>query len=737
VSFVAGLGLVAGCHVPARDERQAVRPKTEEGSPEAFAPGPWLRIGADDTVTVMVNHSEMGQGITTALAMIVAEELDADWARIAVEIAPAKPEYVNPEFGVQATGGSTSVRSSWDVLRNAGATARESLVTAAASIWGVPPGQCRAIEGRVVHEPTGRALRFGQLVSRAGDMSRPSNIKLKKPGRFSVIGRSLPRLDTRTKIDGTAVFGIDVRLPGLLTATVVHPPVFGGRLKSLDASKAKAMPGVRHVTPIESGVAVVADGFWHAKKAADALDITWDLDPADHLSTEKIMARWAELAGRAGRRVRDDGDVDRAMADAARVVEAVYELPFQAHGCPEPMNCTAHVRDGECDIWVPTQNQGGSHEVAAEITGLDPDAVRVHTTFLGGGFGRRGNVDYVAEAVEISKKIQAPVKMIWTREEDIRNDRYRPASYHILRAPLDKAGMPVALSHVFVGPSFMDTMIETFAPCIMPSWLPRPVKNAAARAAIPMVKYFRSSESAAGGAATIAYAIDHLRVEHVRDDPGIPVGAWRSVSNSRNAFVVESFIDEIAAASGRDPLRLRRDLLRRAPKRRNVLKLAASKAGWDKEPPEGIYRGIAVHDFHDTPVAMVAEVSVDKKAGIRIRRVVCAVDCGTVINPKIVKAQIVGAIAFGLTATLKSSITIKDGRVEQSNFDDFPLLRMDEMPKVDVHIVPSDQPPTGIGEVGVPPVAPAVANAVFAATGKRFRRIPIDTTDPAYTSSRK
>ena len=732
VSFIAGVGLVVGCSFPdtAPASSDSAHSATAKGSLE-LAPNAWIRINQGGAVTVVINHSEMGQGILTALSMVVAEELEADWSTVRTEMASMDPVYANPAFGVQATGGSTSVRTSWEVLRKAGAATRELLIAAAASEWGVPARECRADRGKVVHEPSGREAPYGMLVEKASGMPVPDKIPLKKQRDFKIIGKRMPRLDTGEKTQGRAVFGMDVRLQGLLTATVIRPPVFGARLKSVDSSKARSMPGVRHIVPISTGIAVVADRFWQASKASEALQVEWDPGPNANLSSKGIRARWVDLVKQSGDPVRDEGNVDRAMKNAAKVVEAVYELPFQAHACPEPMNCTAFVREDGCDVWAPTQNQGGTQEVASAITGLSLDRVRVHTTFLGGGFGRRGDVDFAVEAVELSKAVKAPVKVIWTREQDVRHDHFRPASYHVVRGGLDGNGRPVAFDHRFVCPSYMDGTIETLAPAIMPRWLPRFMKNAIAYAVVPIAKYAKSAESAASGAATIAYAFDHLRVEYIKDDPGIPTGAWRSVANSRHAFVVESFMDEMAAASGKDPLQFRMELLKNAPKRRNALRIAAERAGWDKKPPAGIYRGIAVHDFHDTPVAMVAEVSVDRAGNVKVHRVVCAVDCGTVINPKTVEAQMAGAIAFGLTATVKGSITIEKGCAEQSNFDDFPVLRMDEMPGVEVHIVPSTAPPTGIGEVGVPPIAPAVANAVFAATGKRIRKLPITRQDLA------
>lgn len=729
VSLVGGVGLVVSCYAPLRARSRMPSAHAEDAHNQGLKPNAWLRIGTDDTVTVMVNHSEMGQGIMTALSMIVAEELEADWSKVRAEIAPVHPVYKNPDFGVQATGGSTSVRTSWDILRPAAAATRELLIAAAAKTWGVRTSECRAVKGTVVHDASGRTLQYGQLVKKAAGLPIPDNVPLKQPDRFEVIGKRFPRLDTPAKAEGSAVFGIDVKLPHMLVATVVRAPTLGGTLASFDPKMAKAVPGVDRVLPIPSGVAVVADTFWHAKKAAEALKVEWKPGKNAQLSSKQIATRWARLSGTVGDNIRDDGDVENALRKASKTIEAVYHLPYQAHACPEPMNCTAHVRKDGCDVWVPTQNQGGTQEIAAKLTGLDLDAVKVHTTYLGGGFGRRGDVDFVIEAVQISKAIGAPVKVMWTREDDIRNDHFRPAAYNVVRAGLNAQGVPMAWWHRMIAPSYMDWTIESVASAKMPQWLPRPLKNLAARAFIPVAKYKMSGGSAVGGAATMAYAIDNVRVEYIKDDPGVPVGAWRSVANSRNAFVVESFLDEIAAASGKDPYLLRYELLRNAPNRRSVLKLAAEKAGWGRKPPEGLFRGIAVHDFHDTAVAMVAEISIERGREIKVHRVVCGVHCGIVINPRTIERQIAGGIVFGLTATLKGEIRIKNGRSEQSNLDDFPLLRMDEMPKVDVYIVPSIQPPTGIGEVGVPPIAPAIANAVFAATGKRIRKLPINPDD--------
>jgi isoquinoline 1-oxidoreductase subunit beta len=726
---VAG-GLLVTASIPGCARRAGNSTGKAKPRPHLLEPSAWVRIGQDDIITVSVNHSEMGQGVTTALPMLVAEELEADWSKIRTEFSPVAPVYKNPAMKMQMTGGSTSVRTSWESLRQAGAVARELLIMAAAQTWAVPGGECRAVKGTVVHPPTGRTLRYGELVDRAAQLEVPKKVRLKEQADFKVIGTRMARLDTPRKSHGTAVFGIDVRMPDLMVATVVHPPVFGARAKSFDAAGARAMSGVRHVLAIDNGVAVVADTFWHAKKGADALRTTWEETGNDQLTTDRIWKRWAELAGRSGHVVRKDGNGSEAFANATRTIEGTYKVPYQAHATPEPMNCTAFVRRDRCDVWAPTQNQDTAQEVAARITGLGYESVHVHTTLLGGGFGRRIEADYVSEAVQISKAIKGPVKVIWTREEDIQHDFYRPASYNVLQAALNGDGRPVAWSHRIVAPALMDRLIPQFLPSILPRGVPRSLKNLSSWLADSALPRLRKDVKAAEGAADLPYAIDDIQVEYIKDDPGIPTGFWRSVYHSQNAFVVESFVDEIAAAAGRDPYDLRRDLLGKAPRLRAVLDLAADRAGWRRMPPKGLFRGIAVHDYEETGVACVAEVSVEPRGGrVRVHRVVCAVDCGIVVNPGIVEAQMESAVAFGLTATLKSSVTIRNGRTEQSNFHDFSLLRMDEMPEVEVHVVPSAQPPSGIGEPGVPPVAPAVTNAVFAATGRRIRTLPVRPDD--------
>jgi len=480
---------------------------------------------------------------------------------------------------------------------------------------------------------------------------------------------------------------------------------------------------------IDNGVAIVGESFWQVKNGADALRVDWHRSEFEALDSAKIRERWITLSQGEGKSIFKTGNAKEAFVKADRTINAAYEIPFQAHATPEPMNCTAHVREGSCEIWVPTQHQDAVQETAAKITGLGYKDVNVHTTFVGGGFGRRIVADYVAEAVQISKAVKAPVKVIWSREEDMRNDFYCPANYNVLKAGLNEKGLPVAWTHRIVGPDHMAHRLPELIPSMLPYWVPRGARNLTSALANKVLPRVIPGEKISEGASHLSYAIENVNVDYVKDDPGIPIGFWRSVAYSHNTFVVESFVDEIAAATGQDPFELRSELLRGKPRLQNVLRLAAKEAGWGQRSTQGIYQGIAAQDFHGTMLCFVAEVSVSKKAGVKVHRVICVVDCGIVINPKIVEAQIRGGIVFGLTATLKSSISIRKGRVVEGNFDDFPLLRMDEMPRVEVYIVPSSSPPSGIGESAVPLIAPAVTNAVFAATGKRFRKIPIDTSE--------
>jgi isoquinoline 1-oxidoreductase beta subunit len=700
VTGTIGAGLVIGFQIPTA-RRQAAKP---------FAPNAWLRIGTDDSILVIVDRSEMGQGVTTALPMLLAEELNADWTKVRIEFAPADKAYVNQLFGMQATGGSSSVRAAWKPLREAGARAREVLITAAAQTWGVDRAACRAEGGAVIHGSSKRRLTYGQLVQKAAAIPVPSDVTLKDPKDWRIAGKPTKRLDTRFKVNGTAQFGIDVRVPGMLVAMVARSPVFGGKVKSFDGAAAKAVPGVRHVVQISSGVAVVGDGYWPAKQGREALQVVWDEGPVAQVSSASISRLFAERATGAGAVARHNGDPAAALTGSGQRVEATYEMPFLAHTTMEPMNCTAQVRadggaggaGGAVEIWAPTQFQTGAQMVGSQIGGIAPDKVVVHTTYLGGGFGRRFELDFIVEALETSKAVGgAPVKVVWSREDDVQNAQYRPANYHRMQAALDTSGRPVAWTHRIAAPSIMARVF------------PNTVQNGLDGEAVE-------------GAMEMPYAIPNVHVDYALTDTGIPVGFWRSVNHSYNAFAVETFIDELAAAAKQDPYEYRRSLLGNAPRYRGVLELAATKAEWGTPLAAGRARGIAVHKSFESYVAQVAEVSVSD-GDVRVHRVVCAVDCGMFVNPDTIEAQMQSAIVFGLTAALKGAITIDRGRVQQSNFHDYEMLRLAEMPVVEVHILPSGEAPGGVGEPGTPPIAPAVCNAIFAATGKRIRKLPIGT----------
>ena len=696
VTGTVGAGFVIGFRLP---DRHGVLP---------FAPNAWLKVDTDGTVTVTTDKSEMGEGNHTALAMIVAEELDADWSKVKIGPVPVNPAGWSRRM---ATGGSTSVRTSWDILRKAGATARAMLVSAAAQTWGVAPADCRTENGAVTH--ASHRMTYGELATKAAAVPIPENPPLKDPKDFRLLGRRTHRLDTPSKVNGTAQFGIDVHMPGMLTASVERAPVFGGKVKSFDATRAKAMPGVRHVVQLEntpwtgtggawgvgteSGVAVVADSYWQAVEGRRALQITWDDGPNATLGD--IPGKLAGLAGQAGVSARKDGDAVAALAGAAKQIDAVYTVPFLHHATMEPMNCTAHVRADSCEVWAPTQNQTRAQEVAAEASGLPKEKVRIHTTLLGGGFGRRLESDFVAEAVRISKAVNAPVKVIWSREDDTKHGFYRPATYNRLAAGLDAQNKPIAWTHHIVAPPILIKF--------------GPLQNGIDATLID-------------GASDVPYAFPNVSVDQVAADlPGIPLGFWRSVGASQNAFVVESFMDELAAAAGRDPYEFRRELLQAKPRHLRTLELAATKAGWGTPLPAGRARGIALAEWEPTTCAEVAEVSVAPDGAVRVHRVVCAVDCGQVVNPDTLEAQMQGGVVFGLTAALYGEITIANGRVQQGNFTDYPMLHISEMPVVEVYTVNSTDALGGIGEPSVPPTAPAVCNAIFAATGKRIRSLPI------------
>jgi isoquinoline 1-oxidoreductase beta subunit len=692
---------------------------------ERLAPNPfdaWIRVAGDGSVTLTLAKSEMGQGVSTSLPMILAEELDVDWTRVRVEQALVDPHVYN-----HSTGGSTSIRTSWAPLRQAGAAARRMLLEAAADAWKADPGACHAELG-FVHGPGGRTAAYGALVEAASKRPIPDlkTVALKDPQEYRIVGTSPPRIDAPPKLDGSARFGLDVRVPGLLYAVIARCPTFGGKVARFDAAAARAVRGVRHVVEIPpvgegvlttGGVAVVADGTWAGIRGREALRVEWDHGPHAGESSGALRKQFEELLGRPGTVVRDDGDAVAALGAASRRMEAVYEVPFEAHATMEPMNATVHVRADGVEAWLPSQGPQWPQEVMARIAGVAPEKVRIRTTLLGGGFGRRFHRDFSVEAAQVSKAVGAPVQVVWTREDDIQHDSYRPAALHRLSAALDERGRPSAWLH-----RMASTSISAF-------WGPPGTA--------------KPEESEIGGSVDLPYAIPNLRVEYAPAASAVPVMWWRSVAHSGNAFVVEAFLDELAAAAGLDPLELRRRLLAEPREVRNpadpesvldtrrlaaVLERAAEMAGWGGPLPSGRGRGIAGHFSFHTYVAHVAEVSVER-GRVRVHRVVCAVDCGRVVNPDGVRAQMESGIAYGLSAALKGAITISNGRCEQSNFHDFDVLRIDEMPAVEVHIVPSDAPPTGTGEPGLPPVAPAVANAVYAATGRRVRRLPIRGDD--------
>jgi isoquinoline 1-oxidoreductase beta subunit len=665
----------------------------------AFEPNVWVKINADDSVRIMLTMLEMGQGVMTSMPMLVAEELDFDWKKIKTEWAPADPKYGNPNFGgQQLTAGSNSVRGMWKTLREAGATARMMLVSAAAQTWGVADNTCSTEKGEVVHKATGRRLRYGALVDKAAALPVPKEVVLKEPKDFRVLGTSVPRLDIPEKVNGSAVFGLDVKRPDLLVARVVRCPVFGGKVASFNADKAKAVSGVRHVVQISSGVAVVADNYWTASKGVQALEVKWDEGPLAKLSSADISRKYSELAEKPGAVARNDGDVAAALTGAAKSFERVFEVPFLAHATMEPMNCTADVRADRCDVWVPTQGQTASQQAAMAASGLPADKVNIYTTYLGGGFGRRGEADFVADAVETSKAVGKPVKVVWSREDDMQHDYYRPVTYVRMWGALDSMGKPVAFMQRMVQQSLMKRI----------GGLP------------PNGVDFISVD----GSATLPYAIPNIRVEYIESDPGIPFGFWRSVGASVQGYVVEAFIDELATTAGKDPYQFRHDLLSKAPRHRAVLDLVAEKSGWGKPLPQGHARGIAVMEAFGSIVGQVAEVSVTNGA-VRVHKIWCAVDTGWVIDPDTIKAQMEGGTIYGLTAALKGEITIQNGRVLQRHFNDYQVMRHSEMPEIEVHIVPSTEAPGGIGEPSTALAAGALLNAVAAATGKRLYRLPI------------
>jgi isoquinoline 1-oxidoreductase beta subunit len=679
-----------------------------------FTPNAFLRIGADNSVTVIAKHVEMGQGAYTGIATVVAEELDADWARVRVESAPADAKrYANLAFGtIQGTGGSSAMANSWIQLREAGGKARAMLLAAAAQEWHVPVAELTVEQGTVYHAGKKRQATFGALVATAATLPIPEAVQLKDPKDFKLIGRHAPRVDAVAKSDGTAQFTIDVALPGMLVALLKRPPLFGAMVRSFDAAPAAAVPGVVKVVQVPGGVAVVAKSFWAAKQGRDALTVQWDDSKAEKRSSAQLLDEYRHLAEQPAVSARKEGDAAQAIKNSARKVSATYEFPYLAHAPMEPLDAVVKLTANSCEIWAGDQFQTLDQANAAHTAGLDPQQVSIHTLYAGGSFGRRANVgsDYIVEAVSIAKAYGAdgtPIKLQWTREDDIRGGLYRPMYFHKLEAGLDDQGHLNGWRHVIVGQSIVAG--GAFAGMIKNGVDPTSVE----------------------GASTIAYAIPNISVDLATTKTGVPVLWWRVVGSSHTTYAVEAFIDEVAHAAGQDGFTFRRKLLEHQPRMKAVLELAADKAGWSTPLPPGKGRGIAVAEAFKTLVAQVAEVSVDNDGQIKVDRVVCAVDCGTPINPDIIAAQMEGGIGFGLGAALYGAITLKEGRVEQDNFNSYRVLRMNEMPKVEVHIVPSAEPPTGVGEPGVAPLGPAVANAIFAATGKRNYVLPFSKAGSA------
>jgi len=692
-----GGGLQIGFDLPARAE---VRDTLITDAP--FAPNAFLRVDRAGKVTFVSPMIEMGQGTYTSLPMLIAEELEIDVDKMAIEHSPPDDKvYANPLIGLQMTGGSTSIRAMFVPLRRAGATARVMLETAAAQQWNVDPSTCRGKNGAVVHVPSGRKLGYGKLAEAAAKLPVPEKVALKTPADFKLVGTPHRRLDLVGKIDGSAKFGIDTRLPGMKFAVLAISPAFGGKLAAVDEAKAMAVPGVSQVIRLPDAVAVVASHTWAAKQGLAAAAPQWDLGPNGKLTTADVVAQLATVSEQQGAVARHDGDASKAIASAARKVEARYEQPFLAHAAMEPMNCTVHLTKEGCDIWVGTQIPGVTQAVLMQVTGLPREKVRIHNHLLGGGFGRRLEFDGTVRAVQVARQVNGPVQLIYTREEDLQHDMYRPYYYDRVSAGLDAKGNLVGWSHRIAGSSIFARSFPTI------------IKNGVDPDAVESV-------------VNLPYGLNDIHVEWVaQEPPGIPTTFWRGVGVTRGTFVVESFMDELAAAAQQDPLAFRVALLDKNPRAKAVLQLAAQRSGWGKRLPAGQGRGIALCIGFGSFIAQVVQVRVDKDGAVAATNVWCAVDCGIQVNPDTIRAQMESGIVFGLSAALHGEITLKDGRVEQTNFGDYRVLRINETPRIDVTLVKSSETPGGIGEPGTSGVMPALTNAIFAATGKRIRKLPV------------
>lgn len=688
VFSLSGTGLLLAAYVPMGEFLLK-----EGDEPKIFSPSAFIKIDSSGYVTVFVPKSEMGQGVYTSLPMLVAEELEVDWEKIKIENAHA-----DKKFGNQGTGGSTSIRRTWEPLRVAGATAKTMLITAAASKWNIKVSDCKAEKGFVINKLNGNKFSFGELVEEASKLPVPENVILKDPKDYKIIGKRIHRRDTPDKIYGKTEFGIDCKVPGMLYATVKHSPSFGGSIKNYDASKTKAVKGVKDVLVIKSGIAVIAESTWHAIKGKDILSVEWDLGKNSSINSDTINKIMREKLNEAGEEIEVKGTL-RDEQDGDKTIEAVYEVPYLAHATMEPMNCLAHVKNGKAEIWAPTQSPQSAQRAVAAALGIQEEDVTVYLVFMGGGFGRRGESDYAVEAAEISKAAGKPIKLIWTRDEDMKNDFYRPPSLNQLKGTIDKSGKLISLIHHVIAPSI---------------GIHKSGK-----------KRDPSRYDIKDGAIDEEYNIPLTKITGSLIDSPVPLGYWRAVYLSQNPFALDSFIDELAIATNKDPFEFRRDLLPEDSRLRNVLIIAAEKSDWYNKSESGAGKGIACISAYDSYCAYVAEVSVNNNK-IKAEKFVCAIDCGLVVNPDIVEAQIEGSIGFALSAALMQEITIRNGGVIQGNFDDFPMLTFEEMPEVEVHIVQNTFPVGGVGELGIGATAPGLCNAIFAATGKRIRKLPID-----------
>lgn len=715
---VAGGGLVLTWLRP--DPRKAPLPGSPPG---AFQPNAWLQVTTDGRIILQIDKAELGQGVITGFVTLLAEELDVPPGRISYQFAPVHPLFQDP---VQLTGSSLSMRSRWLPIRETGARARQMLLAAAAARWQADPASLRTDgDGGVVDPRNGTRLGYAELAGEAARQPVPEQVRLREPKEWRWIGKQVARPDLPVKVTGEARYGLDVQLPGLLVAVVARPPRLLAHSLSHDASAALALPGVAQVVPIPTGIAVLGESFWHAQRGAAAIVARWDDGPLKGVSTETIRAGQArQLDAAEGHRVRNEGDVEAALVGASRVVEAEYALPYLAHACMEPMNATVWFHDGGCEAWVPNQGPDIVRQTLCDVSGLKRDDVTVHSTYAGGGFGRRATMEFVLEAGVIALQTDRPVKLIWPRSDDLQHTLYREATLHRLKGGLDADGTPVAWQHRLVAASLNRLVFPITTSLVIPSWVPRPLLHGLNDAAITVFDRLVGSMTAREGATSMPYAIPGVQVEVLEWNPGVPITIWRSVGFSYTCFAIESFVDELAIAAGRDPADFRRQHLQGRERHRAVLDLVLEKSAWGR-PPAGRHQGLAIQEAFGSVVAQVAEISVEADGRIRVHRVCCAVDCGTAINPDVIRQQMEGAVLYGLTAALHGEIHIDDGAVRESNFHEYQLLRLADAPEVDTHIVPSTADPGGIGEVGVPPIAPAVANAVFAATGRRLRTLPL------------